>query len=209
MKIKIKARRSSVGEIKSKNIVGTVSAAPAMKLVRGSHTLRVKWEKLGVGLLSCGSWVADKVNPGVAAKLQSASITTVRSGFQILTGRKGMLVRQAKLSNDGKTYTVGTTRCSTELFPASACRLLSVNQMRDFVKSNGFSMKFKHGESEVTGWVLGPRDKDYATALFVKGGKLHTKDIETRKNLHNAHEVVRVMTTDKNDDARKAVLAVL
>jgi len=190
-----------------------------MTLQKTSHKVREAAQAVGIGMQASGSYVCAKFNADAFAELAKTElgsikfntarcIAIVRSDRE--AGKGGTVARIAQASECGRfvRYTADKSIMRTDVVS------MEVLTLADFVEraiaggTVATIARLEHRQavegSEKTGYVFGSLSESYSSLVYVLNGKVQIKDIETRANEYNSHELVCVLQSTTEENAKLA-----
>lgn len=164
-----------------------------------------------------GSYVCAKFNSDAYAALAKLNLSEIKFGRERIiavtesdreAGKGGTVARIAYASDCGQ-YVKYAADGSIMHTGVVAIKVLTVREFVERAISAGVVAKIARLEnrnvvegSEVTGYVFGSLSESYSSLVYVLNGKVQIKDIETKANEYNAHELVVVLTSTDEENAK-------
>ena len=189
-----------------------------MTLQKTSHTFRELAQTVGIGMQASGSYVCAKFNSDAYAELAKTNLSELRFSKEKAIavtksdrefGKGGTVARIAKVSECGRFVQYADK--SVMRTDVVSMEVLTLGEFVERAIKSGVSATIARLEnrqtvegSEVTGYVFGTLQESYSSLVYVLNGKVQIKDIETKANEYNAHELVCVLTSTEEENAKLA-----
>jgi hypothetical protein len=195
---------------------------PAVKakmdeFVRNRHNIRAKYELLGVGLNSSGSYLVGDINRSECDRLVGIKNKKIvgKPMFMVLESGKGQLVREV-VSADKNLFTVNGKLMSRKVFPPGMCEILTQTEFAKLLKHEAalkknevIELRTRGDQKHLTGLLLGEITRPYSALVYAKEGKLHIRNVETKANIHNAREVCSLVSSKPDPGRVKSILSAI
>lgn len=189
-----------------------------MTLQKTSHTFREAAQAVGIGMQASGSYVCAKFNSDAYAALAKVNLSELRFSKEKAIavtesdrekGKGGTVARIVNVSECGKYV-----RYADKTVMHTDVVKMTVYTLAGFVESTikaGVIATVARLEarqvvegSEITGYVYGSLSESYSSLVYVLNGKVQIKDIETKANEYNAHELVVITSSTEDENAKLA-----